>query len=174
MARIFQIAQLGHPVLRRVAEPVQEIDSSVRELVEDLFATSREANGAGIAAPQIHVSRRVFILSIRPTPRYPHAPTLEPTAVINPEILWVSDEREKDWEGCLSIPGIRGRVPRPTAIRVRYQGLDGVTVEREFNGFAARVFLHENDHLEGMTWLDHVEDNRDIVTEKEYLRQISG
>ena len=69
MARIFQIAQLGHPVLRRVAEPVREIDSSVRELVEDLFATSREANGAGIAAPQIHVSRRVFILSIRPTPR---------------------------------------------------------------------------------------------------------
>ena len=174
MARIFQIAQLGHPVLRRVAEPVREIDSSVRELVEDLFATSREANGAGIAAPQIHVSRRVFILSIRPTPRYPHAPTLEPTAVINPEILWVSDEREKDWEGCLSIPGIRGRVPRPTAIRVRYQGLDGVTVEREFNGFAARVFLHEHDHLEGMTWLDHVEDNRDIVTEKEYLRLIAG
>jgi peptide deformylase len=174
MARIFQIAQLGHPVLRRVAEPVQEIDSAVRELVEDLFATSCEANGAGIAAPQIHVSRRVFILSIRPTPRYPHAPTLEPTAVINPEILWVSDEREKDWEGCLSIPGIRGRVPRPTAIRVRYQGLDGVTVEREFKGFAARVFLHENDHLEGMTWLDHVEDNRDIVTEKEYLKQIGG
>ena len=174
MARIFQIAQLGHPVLRRVAEPVREIDSSVRELVEDLFATSREANGAGIAAPQIHVSRRVFILSIRPTPRYPHAPTLEPTAVINPEILWVSDEREKDWEGCLSIPGIRGRVPRPTAIRVRYQGLDGVPVEREFNGFAARVFLHEHDHLEGMTWLDHVEDNRDIVTEKEYLKQIGG
>jgi len=174
MARVFPIAQLGHPVLRRVAEPVQEIDASVRELVEDLFATSREANGAGIAAPQIHVSRRVFILSIRPTPRYPHAPTLEPTAVINPEILWVSDEREKDWEGCLSIPGIRGRVPRPTAIRVRYQGLDGVTVEREFNGFAARVFLHENDHLEGMTWLDHVENNRDIVTEKEYLKQIGG
>ena len=125
MARIFQIAQLGHPVLRQVAEPVQEIDSAVRELVEDLFATSREANGAGIAAPQIHVSRRVFILSIRPSPRYPNAPTVEPTAVINPEILWVSDEREKDWEGCLSIPGIRGRVPRPTAIRVSYQGLDG-------------------------------------------------
>jgi len=174
MARIFQIAQLGHPVLRRVAEPVEEIDDAVRELVEDLFATSREANGAGIAAPQIHVSRRVFILSIRPTPRYPHAPTMEPTAVINPEILWVSDEREKDWEGCLSVPGIRGLVPRPTAIRVRYLGLDGEIVERAFEGFAARVFLHENDHLEGLTWLDHVEDNRDIVTEKEYLRRIGG
>jgi peptide deformylase len=174
MARIFQIAQLGHPVLRRVAEPVDEIDASVRELVEDLFATSREANGAGIAAPQIHVSRRVFILSIRPSPRYPNAPEMEPTAVINPEILWASDEREKDWEGCLSIPGIRGRVPRPTTIRVRYLGLDGERVEREFSGFAARVFLHENDHLEGLTWLDHVEDNRDIVTEREYLRRIAG
>jgi peptide deformylase len=174
MARIFQIAQLGHPVLRRVAEPVTEIDAAVRELVEDLFATSREASGAGIAAPQIYVSRRVFILSIRPSPRYPNAPTVEPTAVINPEILWVSDEREKDWEGCLSIPGIRGRVPRPTAIRVSYQGLDGERVERTFSGFAARVFLHEYDHLEGRTWLDHVDDNRDIVTEKEYLRQLAG
>ena len=99
---------------------------------------------------------------------------MEPTAVINPEILWASEELEKDWEGCLSIPGIRGRVPRPAAIRVRYQGLDGEHVEREFSGFAARVFLHENDHLEGRTWLDHVEDNRDIVTEKEYLRLITA
>jgi len=174
MGRIFQIAQLGHTVLRRVAEPVTAIDQGVRDLVDDLFATSREANGAGIAAPQIYVSRRVFILSIRPTPRYPNAPKMEPLAVINPQVLWVSEEREKDWEGCLSIPGIRGRVPRPSAIRVRYQALDGEHVEREFSGFAARVFLHENDHLEGMTWLDHVEDNRDIVTEKEYLRLIAG
>jgi peptide deformylase len=174
MGRIFQIAQLGHPVLRRVAEPVTAIDQSVRELVDDLFATSREANGAGIAAPQIYVSLRVFILSIRPTPRYPNAPQMEPLAVINPEILWVSEEMEKDWEGCLSVPGIRGRVPRPTTIRVRYRLLSGERVEREFSGFAARVFLHENDHLEGTTWLDHVKDNRDIVTEKEYLRLITG
>jgi peptide deformylase len=174
MARIFQIAQLGHPVLRRVAEPVDEIDQSVRELVEDLFATSREASGAGIAAPQIHLSRRVFILSIRPTARYPNAPDLDPVAVINPEILWASDMIEKDWEGCLSVPGIRGRVPRPTAIRVRYLDLDGRQVERDFSGFAARVFLHEYDHLEGRTWLDHVEDNRDIVSEREYLRLIAG
>jgi peptide deformylase len=174
MGRIFQIAQLGHAVLRRVAEPVTAIDQGVRDLVDDLFATSREANGAGIAAPQIYVSRRIFILSIRPTPRYPNAPEMEPLAVINPEVLWVSKEVEKDWEGCLSIPGIRGQVPRPTTIRVRYEVLNGEPVEREFSGFAARVFLHEYDHLEGMTWLDHVEDNRDIVTEKEYLRLIAG
>ena len=174
MGRIFQVAQLGDPVLRRVAEPVGDIDHSVRELIDDLFATSREANGAGIAAPQIRVSRRVFILSIRPTARYPNAPDMEPVAVINPEILWTSGTLEKDWEGCLSIPGIRGRVPRPDAIRVRYLGQDGVPVEREFNGFAARVFLHENDHLDGTTWLDRVEDNGDIITEREYLRLMAG
>jgi len=167
---IREIAQLGHPVLRKIAEPVAEINDSVQQLIDDLFATSEAANGAGIAAPQVHVSSRVFILSIKPSPRYPEAPELEPTAVINPEILWASDTLEKDWEGCLSVPGIRGRVPRPDAIRVRYLTRDGEIEEREFTGFAARVFLHENDHLEGMTWLDHVEDNRDIVSEQEFMK----
>jgi len=174
MPRLMQIAQLGHPVLRQIAKPVEEIDDSVQELIDDLFATSEEANGAGIAAPQIYISSRVFILSIKPTPRYPNAPDMEPTAVINPEILWTSEEIEKDWEGCLSIPGIRGKVPRSTRIKVRYMTRDGQTIETEFSGFAARVFLHENDHLEGQTWLDQVADNRDIFTEKEYLKALSG
>jgi peptide deformylase len=173
MARVLEIAQLGHPVLRRIAEPVAEIDDSVRDLIDDLFATSKNANGAGIAAPQVHVSSRVFILSIGPTPRYPNAPEVEPVAVINPEILWASEEKEKDWEGCLSVPGIRGKVPRPREIAVRFTTGDGKTVERTFSGFAARVFLHENDHLNGLTWLDHVENNRDIVSEKEYLKRIT-
>jgi len=174
MPRLMQIAQLGHPVLRQIAEPIADIDDSVQQLIDDLFATSDEANGAGIAAPQIYVSSRVFILSIKPTPRYPNAPEMAPTAVINPEILWVSEDTEKDWEGCLSVPGIRGRVPRPIKIRVHYTTRDRETIEREFSGFAARVFLHENDHLDGLTWLDHVEDNRDIVSEKEYLKAISA
>jgi peptide deformylase len=173
VSRVLDIAQLGHPVLHQIAEPVAEIDDTVRQLIDDLFATSDAASGAGIAAPQVTISSRVFILSIKPTPRYPNAPAVKPTAVINPEILWASDNIEKDWEGCLSVPGIRGRVPRPDAIRVRYLTRQGEAVEREFSGFAARVFLHENDHLEGMTWLDHVEDNRDIVSEKEYLRLIA-
>lgn len=174
MSRVLEIAQLGHPVLRKIAEPIVEIDDTVLQLIDDLFATSEAASGAGIAAPQVHVSSRVFILSIKPSPRYPDAPEVEPTAVINPEILWRSENVEKDWEGCLSVPGIRGRVPRPDAIRVRYQTRRGETVEREFTGFAARVFLHEYDHLEGMTWLDHVEDNREIVSEKEFMRAILG
>ena len=173
MARVLEIAQLGDPVLRRIADPVSEIDDSVRNLIDDLFATSENANGAGIAAPQVNVSSRVFILSIGPTPRYPNAPEMEPTAVINPEVLWASEVKEKDWEGCLSVPGIRGLVPRPIEIGVRFTTNDGKTVERTFSGFAARVFLHENDHLNGLTWLDHVEDNRDIVSEQEYLKRIT-
>ena len=174
MARVLEIAQLGHPVLRQIAEPVAEIDDAVRQLIDDLFATSENANGAGIAAPQVYVSSRVFILSIRPTARYPNAPDVEPMAVINPEILWASAEKEKDWEGCLSVPGIRGKVPRPREIAVRFMTGDGKTVERSFSGFAARVFLHENDHLDGLTWLDQVENNQDIVSEKEYLRVITA
>lgn len=168
-----EIAQLGQPVLRQKARAVERIDDRVQHLIDTLFATSEAANGAGIAAPQIFQSLRVFILSIKPTPRYPNAPHLPPMAVINPEILWKSEELEKDWEGCLSIPGLRGKVPRPKAIRVRFTDRQGETVEQEFEGFSARVFLHENDHLEGLTWLDHVEDNREIVTEQEYLRLIS-
>jgi peptide deformylase len=174
MGHVLEIAQLGHPVLRKIAEPVAEIDDSIQQLIDDLFATSEAASGAGIAAPQVYVSCRVFILSIKPSSRYPDAPEVEPTAVINPEILWASDTFEKDWEGCLSVPGIRGKVPRPQAIGVRYQTRDGETVEREFTGFAARVFLHEHDHLEGRTWLDHVEDNREIVSEKELMRALLG
>jgi len=174
MPRLMQIAQLGHPVLRQKAQSVAEIDDSIRELIDDLFATSNEADGAGIAAPQIYRSLRVFILSIRPTPRYPNAPEMDPTAVVNPEILWASEEREKDWEGCLSIPGIRGRVPRSKEIKVRFMTRDGKRTEQIFSGFAARVFLHEYDPLEGMTWVDHVVDKRDIVTEKEYLKLVAN
>jgi peptide deformylase len=174
MGEIREIAKLGHPVLRETANAVIEINDVVQQLIDDLFATSEAANGAGIAAPQIHVSSRVFILSIKPTPRYPNAPSMEPTAVINPEVLWKSDESKKDWEGCLSVPGIRGRVPRPIAIQVRYTTREGVTVESEFSDFAARVFLHEFDHLEGLTWLDHVENNRDIFSEDEYLKIVTG
>lgn len=169
-----QIAQLGDPVLRAVATPVAVIDDTIQALIDDLFATSEEANGAGIAAPQIYVSLRVFILSIKPTPRYPNAPYMEPTAVINPEVLWLSEETKKDWEGCLSVPGIRGMVPRPIAIKVRYTTRHGLVVESELSDFAARVFLHELDHLEGLTWLDHIEDNREIFSEKEYLKIIQG
>ena len=104
MAKILTIAQLGADVLRKTAEPVKDIHlNKIQYLIDDLIATCTDGNGMGIAAPQIYQSKRIFIMSSHPNERYPHAPTMEPVALINPEITWYSDEVEKDWEGCLSL-----------------------------------------------------------------------
>jgi peptide deformylase len=171
MPLLRQIAQLGHPVLRTPARPVSlPMDASLRAFADDLMATMLDADGVGIAAPQVYESLQVFIVASRPNPRYPDAPKMEPEIVINPEILWRSDEVVRGWEGCLSIPGIRGHVPRPRRIRARYHTLDGVEVEREFEDFVARVFQHEDDHLRGIVFLDRLESNRDIICEKEFRK----
>lgn len=175
MAVFRQIAQLGQPVLRVVASPVElPATAEIRSLVDDMLATLRQADGVGIAAPQVFESRAIFIVASRPNPRYPDAPVMEPEVVINPEIVERSDEIVKGWEGCLSIPGLRGLVPRHRTIRARYQTLDGTGIEREFADFVARVFQHEDDHLRGIVFLDRLENSRDVVTEKEYQRQLAG
>jgi peptide deformylase len=175
MSILRQVAQLGHPVLRQATRQIAEPnDPAVQALIDDMLATVAEVNGVGIAAPQVYEPFRIFIVASRPNPRYPHAPEIEPTAIINPEILWSSDEIEKDWEGCLSIPGIRGFVPRSTGIRVRYLTRAGLDREQEFTGFIARVFQHEYDHLNGTVFLDRLESTRDIITEKEYIRIMTG
>lgn len=120
MAILRQIAQLGQPVLREPAGYADPRDPRVQSLIDDMLATVAEANGVGIAAPQVYEPLSLFIVASRPNPRYPHAPLMEPTAMMNPELLWTSDQTEKGWEGCLSIPGIRGLVPRHTRIGVRY------------------------------------------------------
>jgi peptide deformylase len=174
MAMLRQIAQLGHPVLRTPAGPVDlPADESVRALIADMLATLEEANGVGIAAPQVYEPTALFIVASRPNPRYPDAPLMEPEVVINPEILEHSDELVKDWEGCLSIPGIRGLVPRHRRIRARYQTMEGRTVEREFVDFVARIFQHEDDHLRGIVFLDRLESTRDVLTEKEYQKLLA-
>ena len=171
MPLLRQIAQLGHPVLRTAAKPVDlPAIEALRAFAEDLMATMRDADGVGIAAPQVYESLSLFIVASKPNPRYPDAPLMEPEIVANPEIVWRSDEIVKGWEGCLSIPGIRGHVPRPQRIRARYQTLDGLEVEREFEGFVARVFQHEDDHLRGIVFLDRLESNRDIICEKEFRK----
>jgi peptide deformylase len=131
-------------------------------------ATLEDADGVGIAAPQVYESAALFIVASRPNPRYPDAPLMEPEVVINPEILERSDELVKDWEGCLSIPGIRGLVPRHRRIRARYR-----TIEREFADFVARIFQHEDDHLRGIVFLDRLESTRDVVTEKAYQERFA-
>ncbi|QEH36040.1 Peptide deformylase [Aquisphaera giovannonii] len=169
-----QIAQLGQPVLR---EPAREVElpagEEVRGLCQDMLATLREANGVGIAAPQVYSPLAIFIVASRPNARYPDAPQMEPEVVINPEIVERSAEMAKDWEGCLSIPGIRGQVPRHRRIVARYRTLDGEHVERAFTDFVARVFQHEDDHLRGIVFLDRLESPRDIITEREFQRLIA-
>ncbi|MGA2701362.1 MAG: peptide deformylase [Isosphaeraceae bacterium] len=170
-----QIAQLGHPVLRTLAAPVDRPASvEVRTLIDDMLATLREADGVGIAAPQVYEPVALFIVASLPSPRYPEAPTMEPEVVINPEILERSEDMIKGWEGCLSIPGIRGEVPRHRRIRARYQTAGGQQIEREFTDFVARIFQHEDDHLRGIVFLDRLESPRDIVTEREYQKLLKG
>jgi peptide deformylase len=171
MANISEIAQLGAPVLRLQAQVVTEPGSAeTQQIIETLQDTLASTQGVGIAAPQISVSKRIIIIASRPTARYPSAPLMEPTVMINPAFQKLSDIREKDWEGCLSVPGIRALVPRYTEILISYINQQNDLVEAKLDGFVARVFQHEFDHLEGTVYLDRVEDNRDIFAESEYFK----
>jgi peptide deformylase len=173
MAILRQIAQLGHPVLREKARTIADHkDPAIQALIEDMLVTVAEANGVGLAAPQVYEPVALFIMAVHPSPRYPKAPELEPFAMLNPELLWASEEMELGWEGCLSIPGMRGLVPRHRKIRVRYLTRGGELREQELEGFVARVFQHEFDHLNGIVFLDRT-DSRNLVTEREYLRLVS-
>ena len=172
MAEILQIIQLGDPVLRSPAQLVNDIqDERIQKLIDDLIATVVQANGVGIAAPQVAESSRLFIVASRPNPRYPNAPVMEPTAMLNPRIVAHSTEVVKGWEGCLSIPGIRGWVPRYQAIEIEYTDRDGKLQKQELTDFVARIFQHEYDHLDGIVFLDRLESTQDIITEQEYQKR---
>ena len=169
MSEKLSIIQLGNPILRQKAEFVKQVKSdNIQKLIDDLLTTVSDANGVGIAAPQVAVGYRVFIVASRPNLRYPNAPLMKPTAMINPKIVAHSDETVKDWEGCLSIPGIRGLVPRYQKIEVEYIDRKGNLVNQQLTDFVARIFQHEYDHFEGLVFLDRVESTFDIVTEQEY------
>lgn len=174
MAILRQIAQLGQPVLREKAAVIPEPGApAIQALIEDMLVTVADANGVGLAAPQVFESVSLFIVAIRPSPRYPQALRMEPVPMLNPEIVWASEEMEHGWEGCLSIPGIRGLVPRHRRLRVRYLTREGAVLEENCEGFPARVFQHEFDHLNGIVFVDRIP-SHDLVTEKEYLRIISS
>jgi len=131
----------------------------------------QEEGGIGIAAPQIGVALRVMIIASQPNARYPQAPAIAPIVMLNPVLAWSSDINVKDWEGCLSVPGIRALVPRATHIRVHYT--DASTLQEtaiEYCDFVARVWLHEFDHLNGILYPDRMESTRDMVTEAEYRK----
>jgi peptide deformylase len=173
MVESLQIAQLGNPVLRQQAQLVDNIqDQRLQQLIDALIATAAVSNGVGIAAPQVSQSFRLFIVASRPNQRYPNAPQMEPTAMINPQIIAHSSEVVKGWEGCLSVPGIRGLVPRYQAIEVEYTSRNGTKNRQAFTDFVARIFQHEYDHLDGIVFLDRVESTQDLMTEQEYQQRI--
>ncbi|MDE2277076.1 MAG: peptide deformylase [Burkholderiales bacterium] len=145
-----EILKMGDPRLLRVAAPVREFGTpALQALIADMFETMAAANGAGLAAPQIGVDLQLVIFGFTRNERYPEAPPVPPTVLINPAIVPLGEEQVTGWEGCLSVPGLRGVVPRWA--RIRYSGFDaqGQPIEREAEGFHARVVQHECDHLVG-------------------------
>lgn len=155
------ILRIGDPRLRQVSAPVTEFDTpELHALIRDMFDTMEAADGAGLAAPQIGVMERIMIFGVDATPRYPDVEAVPTTVLINPEYDVVDSRQEGFWEGCLSVPGMRGFVERPAGIR--YRGLDsyGKAIEREADGFHAIVFQHEYDHLDGVLYPDRLADPR--------------
>jgi peptide deformylase len=154
-----EILKMGDPRLLRIAEPVKEFNTpELNMLIADMFETMHAANGAGLAAPQIGVNLRVVIYGFKQNARYPEAPAVPETVLINPTLRPLSAEREEDWEGCLSVPGMRGVVPRLSELH--YEGFDqfGNPISRDADGFHARVVQHECDHLDGILYPMRIED----------------
>lgn len=168
------VLKMGDPRLLQRSEPVRSVPSDeLNELVRDMFDTMAALNGAGLAAPQIGVLQRVVIFGIESNPRYPEAEPVPTTVLINPVVEPLTEELEHGWEGCLSVPGMRGLVPRPP--RVRYRGVDqhGTPIEREATGFHARVVQHEVDHIDGVLYPMRIEDMRHFGFESELFPELS-
>ncbi len=170
------IIRMGNPILGRIASPVgPEHASCLAPLLSDMVEAMRAADGVGLAAPQIGVSLRVIIFEVPPSRASDDPNALEQSlqALINPEIEILDDRLVLDWEGCISIPGLRGEVPRYA--RIRYRGLDGEgnRIEREATGFHARVIQHEVDHLDGILYPERMTDMRRFGFVEEYLSQMS-
>jgi peptide deformylase len=168
-----KIARMGHPVLRAPAEPVDDPTARwVRQLVEDMLETMEDAGGTGIAAPQVHAPLRIvtFFVAGERTTDLPGDGEQDLTVLINPIVEPVGDEMALGWEGCLSVPGLRGVVPRYLRIRYRGVGLDGELIEREAAGFHARVVQHECDHLDGILYPQRMTDYRLLVYTEELQR----
>ncbi len=158
---ILKVARLGHPVLREVAAPVPEPEirsAETQRFIDDMVETMREYNGAGLAANQVHALKQIAVIEVAKNPRYPDAPEISLTVLINPVVTPLTDEMEDGWEGCLSVPDMRGTVPRYTAVRLQALDRDGQRIDVKADDFYARVVQHEADHLAGMVYLDRMRD----------------
>jgi len=155
-----KLLKMGNPILREIAKPIENFNTpELYQLIEDMKDTMIANDGAGLAAIQIGIVKRVIIFGFKNNPRYPQSPAIPFTVLINPEYSLLDDEIESGWEGCLSIPGMRGLVPRFK--KIQYSGYDllGKKITREASDFHARVFQHELDHLNGRLYVDKIEDH---------------
>lgn len=169
------IAQVGAPILRSQAQPVEQIsDPKITKMIDCLINTVIAHRGVGIAAPQINQPYRLMIIASHPSDRYPQAPTMSPTAMINPRLLSHGEQIVKDWEGCLSVPNTRGLVPRYQQIEVEYTSITGEVKQEILTDFVARIFQHELDHLEGIIFTDRIDNSEDLYTEAEYRQMIKN
>lgn len=173
-ARLLEIVRLGHPVLRSVAEEVPEDLFGSGRLVDfgrDMVRTMIEEHGVGLAAPQVADSLRLFAFWV---PESEEHPEIAPTVLVNPEVRPIGDEMEEAWEGCLSIPGLRGVVPRFRRVKVKARTVDGSPLSFTADGFHARVIQHEDDHLDGVVFLDRMTSTQSLAFEAEWERYVLG
>ncbi len=170
---LLKIAQVGHPLLRRRAREVSADDlasSETQTFIDDLVATMRDANGAGLAAPQVYEPVQICALEVRDNPRYPYKPNIELTVLVNPVLTPVSEHTFLNYEGCLSVPDLRGVVRRHAEVRVRALDRHGAKLDFVARGITAGTYQHECDHLQGTLFLDRVEDPTTFCTWKEFTR----
>jgi peptide deformylase len=170
---ILKVARLGHPVLRRAADSlsIAELRSpAIQKLIDDMIETMKEYDGVGLAADQVHESKQIAVLEVADNPRYPQKPKVPLTVLINPKITPLTEDTEDDWEGCLSIPDLRGQVPRYRTIRVQALDRDGKELDFGAADFHARVIQHEWDHLNGKVYLDRMRDFSTLTFSAEFVR----
>ena len=165
---ILKVARMGHPVLRRRARPLEPDQIStprIQQLIDDMFETMRDSEGIGLAGPQVYESIRLFVAGVDDEERM-----MPPVVMINPEVTPVGSDVEEDWEGCLRIPDIRGRVSRATDIKVRALDRHGKPISMTADGFPARVIQHEVDHLDGVLFFDRMTSFESLTFLEEYSR----
>ena len=172
---ILKVARLGHPVIRIPAQPVpveQIARPEFQALIDDMVETMHEYSGVGLAAPQVHLSLQVAVLEVADNPRYPDAPSVPLTVIINPVVTVLDRSTVDDWEGCLSIPDLRGLVPRFKELRVQALGRNGEALDFVARDFHARVIQHETDHLKGEVYLDRMKGLRSLSHLAEWQRYV--
>ncbi len=170
---IRKIASIGHPVLRERSRTIsrEELASrAIQSFIDDLVETMRDAHGAGLAANQIHEAVRICAIEVADNPRYPYKPNIPLTVLVNPAIEEVGDETFENYEGCLSVPNLRGLVPRSARIRLRAWDRHGAPIDRVVSGLSAGTYQHEVDHLDGILFVDRVVDPKTLCTWTEFDR----